>query len=835
MKHLCGCLSRTAVVLLLALSVIRAQAGDQEPGTNAAPVNHLNKDGLPQEWLILGPFPNPEVESPDAPDGARRGGFHKDYLADLGGEAKAVIGGKTTVRYRDETGEEKTAEAHSIRADDGIVDFEKGFSAMDRKVAYAYSCIESPTNQTIHFFLGSDDSPKVWINGKLVHALWLERGRGMRKGDDYFTAELHQGLNPVLVKVEDDRGGWQFVLEAFDDQALAALRPERQLIRTRTIRHEISQTVRAGCELVLPTAYDDEPRKKWPLVVFLDYDGGWPSTVGKVPFPFIVLLPKCPLFEGWSLDALDDLLAEAIATYRIDPKRIYLTGPDSGGVAAWAWAMNSPDWFAAVAPICAEGDSGNASRLKDVPIWMIHVAGQDGQPVEAARNMLNALKDCGADVKLTTYPEAGVDPWTRTYNDPALYEWFLQHKRSVSRQPAVRRPKLVRWDAEAQGPREGAHRIIHCDPTGNDYEIVPVEDGITWGEARRRAEAMTHLGVRGHLATITSQAESDFLLANYGRGPSSLFGYWLGGFQPPGSPEPAGNWRWVTGEPWDFANWSSGEPNNNYAGEFGGYKGGRENALHLLGSIGAWNDVESTSYQPGFIVEYSTNLPRVGKTESAEPATPAGERKQLCIETKVTKSVGCAYGVSLPADYHRDPDRRWPVVVFLNYRGTWSSTIGKENSPFPFIVVLPVCPLFESWSFDLLDAVLDEVIRDDRGDADRVYVTGASAGGGATWEWAFKSPDRFAAIAPLCGAGPVQKACLIKDTPAWVFHGAKDFLPVYLSEMMVDALRECGADVKFTVYPEAGHGIWDQTYNNPELYEWFLTHSRSDHDRPAAR
>jgi dipeptidyl aminopeptidase/acylaminoacyl peptidase len=65
----------------------------------------------------------------------------------------------------------------------------------------------------------------------------------------------------------------------------------------------------------------------------------------------------------------------------------------------------------------------------------------------------------------------------------------------------------------------------------------------------------------------------------------------------------------------------------------------------------------------------------------------------------------------------------------------------------------------------------------------------------------------------------------LKNIPAWVFHGAKDkVVTVDKSEAMVRALKECGGDVRLTVYPEAGHDSWSETYANPELYEWLLTH-----------
>ncbi len=61
----------------------------------------------------------------------------------------------------------------------------------------------------------------------------------------------------------------------------------------------------------------------------------------------------------------------------------------------------------------------------------------------------------------------------------------------------------------------------------------------------------------------------------------------------------------------------------------------------------------------------------------------------------------------------------------------------------------------------------------------------------------------------------------------WVFHGAKDMaVRIKLSEGMVEALKKAGGDVKFTVYPEAGHDSWTEAYNDPELYNWLLQQKR---------
>jgi predicted peptidase len=121
-----------------------------------------------------------------------------------------------------------------------------------------------------------------------------------------------------------------------------------------------------------------------------------------------------------------------------------------------------------------------------------------------------------------------------------------------------------------------------------------------------------------------------------------------------------------------------------------------------------------------------------------------------------------------------------------------------------------------------------------RVDQSRIYLTGLSMGGYATWSVGLKNPNRFAAIAPICGGGdtldvllPHQgKQAALKKLPIWVFHGAKDnVVPLVESERMVNSLKRAGNEnLKFTVYPEAGHDSWTEAYNGQELYDWFLQH-----------
>jgi hypothetical protein len=103
-------------------------------------------------------------------------------------------------------------------------------------------------------------------------------------------------------------------------------------------------------------------------------------------------------------------------------------------------------------------------------------------------------------------------------------------------------------------------------------------------------------------------------------------------------------------------------------------------------------------------------------------------------------------------------------------------------------------------------------------------------GGYGTWDIAMKYPELFAAIAPICGAGDPLQAWTIRNIPVWIFHGGKDpTVPVKNSMTMYSALLPYG-NVKLTLYPEAGHDSWTETYNNPDLYKWFLSHRRFSFD-----
>ena len=203
----------------------------------------------------------------------------------------------------------------------------------------------------------------------------------------------------------------------------------------------------------------------------------------------------------------------------------------------------------------------------------------------------------------------------------------------------------------------------------------------------------------------------------------------------------------------------------------------------------------------------------------------------------------------LPQDYQSKKGRpRWPLLLFLHgsgERGTHIQRVAihgplklvRQGKEFPFIIVAPQCPDGQHWENEPLLKLLDYVTGQYAVDSNRVYLTGLSMGGYGTWRLGLAHPEKFAALVPVCGGanlidlilGAGDKGAALKDLPVWAFHGAKDAaVPLEESERMVKALKKVGAkEVKLTVYPEANHDSWTETYNNPELYEWLLSKSRA--------
>lgn len=207
-----------------------------------------------------------------------------------------------------------------------------------------------------------------------------------------------------------------------------------------------------------------------------------------------------------------------------------------------------------------------------------------------------------------------------------------------------------------------------------------------------------------------------------------------------------------------------------------------------------------------------------------------------------------AFQVYVPPDH--TPERKWPVILFLHGAGEGGldglaqtkvglgPAIRKNPERFPAIAVFPQSPPRMPWrgtsARHALDA-LEQTIEELSGDRDRLYLTGISMGGYGTWYLAMLEPERWAAIAPVCGgAGNVPLAAQrLAAMPIHVFHGAlDDIIPVSESREIVEALRALGSDVRYTEYPRLRHNSWDRAYGEPELMPWMLAQRASARKTP---
>ncbi|MBR2312147.1 MAG: prolyl oligopeptidase family serine peptidase [Clostridia bacterium] len=200
---------------------------------------------------------------------------------------------------------------------------------------------------------------------------------------------------------------------------------------------------------------------------------------------------------------------------------------------------------------------------------------------------------------------------------------------------------------------------------------------------------------------------------------------------------------------------------------------------------------------------------------------------------------GMQYAVRFPEHYNEG--MQYPILLFLHGAGTRGNDINnilthsflrrpEKWQDFKFIIVAPLCHK-NTWfdHFETLERFALFVANQAYTDKNRIYLTGNSMGGYGTWQLAMSMPELFAAIAPLCGGGMYWNAGRLANVPVWAFHGARD-KSVFVEESvkMVNAVNKRGGNARLTIYPENGHNCWTDTYGNPALYEWFLTHTNSN-------
>jgi len=228
------------------------------------------------------------------------------------------------------------------------------------------------------------------------------------------------------------------------------------------------------------------------------------------------------------------------------------------------------------------------------------------------------------------------------------------------------------------------------------------------------------------------------------------------------------------------------------------------------------------------------------------------------------------YRYYLPEGY--DGTKRYPLFLNMHGNGSRGSDNHKQltfggsvlntavfQSGYECIMLAPQCPASSAWVPDsgypgskgflkrgmspylaAAKELLDKFLSEYAVDPDRVYVSGSSNGGAASWELCYRFPELFAAAVPLAGVRPERDGEDYEDasaaiagpltrTPIWTFHGTADTtLPVAGTQNLVQAIRDAGGEqILYTEYPGATHGtIWALAAQTEGLVDWIFAQRR---------
>jgi predicted peptidase len=234
----------------------------------------------------------------------------------------------------------------------------------------------------------------------------------------------------------------------------------------------LNRTIRVGAtsyhyQVYVPPGWSK--KQKWPVILFLHGagergdDGLIQTEVGigtairrhADRVPAIVVFPQClknrwwpePEMQAQALKALD----QSIKEFNGDTARVYLTGISMGGYGTWAIAANNPSRFAALAPVCGgvrtpprvaipsgtpEAATASdpyqvvAQKVGGTPVWIFHGGADTVVPVSESRNMAEALKAAGRNVRYSEYEGVGHNSWDKAYGEPEFFSWLLSQQRN---------------------------------------------------------------------------------------------------------------------------------------------------------------------------------------------------------------------------------------------------------------------------------------------------------------------------------------------------------------------------------------------------------------------
>ncbi|MEI9809689.1 MAG: dienelactone hydrolase family protein [Bacteroidota bacterium] len=148
-----------------------------------------------------------------------------------------------------------------------------------------------------------------------------------------------------------------------------------------------------------------------------------------------------------------------------------------GGYGTWELAMKHPDEFAAIAPVCGGGDTTDAWKLRNIPVWCFHGAKDDVVLPINSENLVKATKRYNPSVRFTLYPNANHNSWDLTYNNDSLYTWFLAHSKFVYTEKNISPALLKKFEGYYFSGTDSVQII--ADGNGltvkTDNEMIPLK------------------------------------------------------------------------------------------------------------------------------------------------------------------------------------------------------------------------------------------------------------------------------------------------------------------------------------------------------------------------
>jgi len=197
------------------------------------------------------------------------------------------------------------------------------------------------------------------------------------------------------------------------------------------------------------------------------------------------------------------------------------------------------------------------------------------------------------------------------------------------------------------------------------------------------------------------------------------------------------------------------------------------------------------------------------------------------------------YIIEPPHETER-PEAGWPLIIFLHGTTERGSNLEKltrrgplayraEGGRFSCYVAAPQCPSTTTWQHlhAELQQWLDALLMAHPIDPNRITLTGFSLGGFGTLDWAYRSPERFAALVPVAGVevpDSKRNPCALASIPMWIFAGRKDkVVPASNAEAFITSMKSCGTEPRYTLYDTNHVETAKRAYRNPELYKWMLS------------